>query len=65
LSVIGLVIGLTLTLLTSLVLGSKVPFLINPMFFAGISLLFLFFASIGGLASVRSVSKIDPIEAIG
>lgn len=65
LSVIGLVIGLTLTLLSSLVLGSKVPFLINPMFFAGISLLFLFFASIGGLASVRSVSKIDPIEAIG
>lgn len=65
LSIIGLLGGLFLTILSVLLLGSKVPFLINPAFFGGIFALFLLFACVGGIASVRSVSKIDPIEAIG
>lgn len=65
LSVIGLMIGLILTILSSILLGSKVPFLINPVFFVAIFALFILFAAVGGIASVRSVVKIDPIEAIG
>ena len=38
---------------------------VNILFFAGISLLFLACALLGGIASVRSVAKIDPVEAIG
>lgn len=65
LSALGLVIGVALTILSSILLGSKVPFLINPQFFMAIFILFLVFAAIGGIASVRSVAKIDPVEAIG
>lgn len=65
LSAMGLIIGLVLTILSSLLLGSKVPFLVNPQFFAAIFVLFLAFAAVGGIASVRSVAKIDPVEAIG
>lgn len=65
LTIIGLLIGFILVFLSGLLLQSKVPFLINPTFFAGVIGLFLFFGIIGGLASVRAVTKIDPVEAIG
>jgi putative ABC transport system permease protein len=65
LSLLGLAAGLALTVITSIFLGSKVPFLINPIFFSGIASLFLFLAVAGSLVSVRSVTKIDPVEAIG
>lgn len=65
LSVGGLIVGMGLALLTGVFLEGSVPFAINPLFFAAISLLFLLFAAIGALASVRSVTKIDPVEAIG
>lgn len=61
----GLAIGLALTMLTTALLGSKVPFLVSPWFFGGIVLLFMVFSAIGGLASVRAVTKIDPVKAIG
>ena len=64
LSVFGLVIGAVLAIATGLALGTKVPFAINPVFFGGIAGLFLICAAIGGVASVRSVTKIDPVEAI-
>lgn len=64
-TVIGLGIGLAITLISGLLLGSKVPFLVSPIFFSVIILLYLLFAAIGGLASVRAVTKIDPVEAIG
>lgn len=64
-SVLGLAVGLGLTVLTGILLASKVPFLVNPVFFVGIFMLFIVFAAVGGIASVRSVAKIDPIEAIG
>lgn len=63
--VVGLASGFGLTLLSAAVLGSKVPFLINPTFISGIVLLFLLFTAVGALASVRAVTKIDPIRAIG
>lgn len=64
LSVIGLTIGFALALATGILLGDTVPFALNPIFFAGITGAFLLCAAIGGLASVRSVTKIDPVEAI-
>ena len=65
LSVFGLLIGMALAVLTGILLATKVPFAINPIFFIGISTLFLVCAAVGGVASVLSVAKIDPVEAIG
>lgn len=64
LSIVGLAVGLGLALLTGFFLAGKVPFTVNILFFIGITLLFLVCAAIGGIASVRSVAKIDPVEAI-
>lgn len=61
----GMLVGLVLTLLTGWGLTGKVPFLVQPLFFAAITVLFLFCAAVGGVASVRVVTKIDPVEAIG
>lgn len=61
----GMAVGLACTLLTGWGLAGKVPFLVQPIFFAGITTLFLLFSAIGGIASVRVVTKIDPVEAIG
>ena len=46
-------------------MAGKVPFAVNIYFYLGISALFLACAAIGGVASVWSVVKIDPVEAIG
>lgn len=62
---LGMLIGLGLTLLSGALLGDKVPFMVQPLFFAAIAGLFLICAIIGGIASVRAVTKIDPVEAIG
>ncbi len=64
LSIAGLALGFALALTTGLLLGDKVPFAFNPLFYAGIAGVFLLCAAIGGLVSVRSVTKIDPVEAI-
>lgn len=65
LSSIGLATGLALAMLTGFLLADKVPFAVNLFFFIGIAVIFLACAVIGGIASVRSVVKIDPVEAIG
>lgn len=64
LSMFGLVVGGVLAVITGVLLGAKVPFAVNPWFYGAIAGLFLVCAAIGGLASVRSVTKIDPVEAI-
>lgn len=64
LSVFGLAIGGLLAVITGLLLAGKVPFAVNPVFYGGIAGLFLVCAALGGIASVRSVTKIDPVEAI-
>jgi putative ABC transport system permease protein len=64
LTVIGMIMGLTLTMATGILLASKVPFAVQPFFFIAIAVGFVLFGVIGGLASVRAVTKIDPAEAI-
>jgi putative ABC transport system permease protein len=61
----GMILGVIFTLCTAWGLADKVPFLIQPLFFVAITALFLLCAAIGGIASVRVVTKIDPVEAIG
>lgn len=65
LSASGMAIGLLLTLLSGVFLGSIIPFMVQPLFFGVIISLFLLCAVIGAIASVRAVTKIDPVEAIG
>lgn len=63
-SVIGLVIGLGLTYLTEQFLPVTMPFKSNPSFYAIITLLIIITSQIGAIFSVKSVSKIDPLEVI-
>ena len=65
LTVAGLLAGALLTMISVYFLKGKVPFLVNPWFFSGIFGLFLVCTLFGSLASVRAVTKIDPIKAIG
>ena len=61
----GVVTGLLGTVGTAYVLPSKVPFESNLLFYGGISLLMVAFASLGALFSVKAIVKIDPLKAIG
>lgn len=65
LATIGIGIGLLLTVGTSLVLPAAVPYSTNWVFFAAITVLMIGVAVLGALFSVRTVVKIDPLEAIG
>lgn len=64
LALIGMTLGLGLTLFTAWRLYGIVPFMVNISFFVGISIIFLAFASFSAIFSVRSVVKIDPARAI-
>ncbi len=64
LTALGMIIGLAFTLLTGMLLSGKVPFAVQPVFFVSIAAGFMIFCIIGGIASVRAVTKIDPAEAI-
>ncbi len=61
----GMVIGLALALILGFALPSSVPFALNPLFLAVIAVLFVTFAGLGGLFSVRQVLRIDPLVAMG
>lgn len=61
----GTVVGFILTLLSGYFLSGKVPFAVNPLFFIGISLACFIFPILGGLFSVSTIVKIDPVSAIG
>ena len=63
-SLIGLAIGLGLTYLTEAFLPVTVPFKSNPYYYALIAVLILITSQIGAFFSVRSVSKVDPLEVI-
>lgn len=65
LATVGVSIGLLATLGTALVLPDAVPFQVNGLFFAGISVLMILVALIGAFFSVRTIVKIDPLKAIG
>lgn len=65
LSAVGVGTGLLLTLGTSLVLPATVPYQNNSLFLISITLLLVVVAVLGALFSVRTVVRIDPLEAIG
>ena len=60
----GVLLGLALTLLSGLALPDEVPFRLNLTLDAAITAAFILFSVLGGLISVRIVSRIDPVEAI-
>lgn len=62
---IGVSIGLAATIGTSLVLPPVVPYQNNFLFLGVITALLILFAVLGAFFSVRTVAKIDPLEAIG
>lgn len=64
LAVVGIVVGATLTGLTMLVLPASMPFRLDWPLDALIVGAFILFAALGGLIAVRSVARIDPVEAI-
>lgn len=63
-TVIGLAIGLILTYLTKVFLPVSVPFKINVLFLISITLLMIITSLLGSLFSVKSVSKVDPLEVL-
>lgn len=65
LATIGTITGLVLTFITSYVLPATVPFEVNVLFLAIITGLLVSFAILGAFFSVRTIVKIDPLEAIG
>jgi putative ABC transport system permease protein len=64
LTLMGILLGFLLTVVSYLFLKDSLPFAFNPLFFAGISLAFLVFSLVGALFSVRAVFKIDPVKAL-
>ena len=65
LAILAVSLGLALTLLSAVFLPTSVPFQVNPLFFAGISVLMVLIAVFGALFSVVSIVKVDPLKAIG
>lgn len=63
-SIIGIAVGLGLTYLTDYFLPASVPFKSNPYYYLIISSLILVTSQIGAIFSVRSVSKVDPLDVI-
>lgn len=62
---LGLIIGLGLTIITSLLIPPVVPFLNNWIFYSLIFILLIIMSVAGTLFSVLIISKIDPLKAIG
>ena len=65
LALIGTVIGLLLTLLTSVFLPEAVPVKFDPGTLAVYAIVLIFISLLGSVFSVFSIRKIDPLKAIG
>lgn len=65
LSTVSILIGIGLTHVTTLVLPEGMPFNLLPEMVVTYSLVLLATSLIGSLFSVRSITKIDPITALG
>lgn len=63
-SLIGVLIGLGLTILSEYFLPYTVPFKSNYLFYAIIGGLILVISLIGAIFSVKGVSKVDPLEVL-
>ncbi|MDO4411537.1 ABC transporter permease [Cutibacterium sp.] len=64
LAIVGLAVGLGLTLLTGVVMPDKVPFQFTWWLYGLVTAAFALFSVLGGLLSVKVISGIDPVEAI-
>lgn len=64
LSLIGVLLGACLTMITQMFLPAAMPFNMNSFFYISISLLMVIFAVAGSLFSIRSIVKIDPLDAL-
>lgn len=64
LTLFGVLTGLSLTLITGLLLPNAVPYMNNFTFLISITTLLIAVALLGAFFSVRTVVKIDPLEAI-
>lgn len=65
LTLFGVLIGMLLLGITVLFLPSAVPFQLDPLMIGLILGLIFIFSIIGGLFSVRSATKVDPLIAMG
>ena len=65
LSLVGSILGLVGTWITSFVLPSAVPFLGNGLYYSIIFVSLIIFSLVGTLFSVLAIRKIDPLKAIG
>ena len=65
LSLVGSILGLVGTWVTSLVLPSAVPFLGNGLYYSIIFVSLIIFSLVGILFSVLAIRKSDPLKAIG
>lgn len=63
--VIGVGAALGLSILTSLIMPSAMPFAVHGMEWALYSVILVVVAMVGGLFSMRTVTKVDPVTAIG
>jgi putative ABC transport system permease protein len=64
LTLIGLLLGIALTLASIYFLPSQVPTRINAIFFVVVGGLILFCSLIGALFSVKTIVNVDPARAI-
>jgi len=61
----GVILAFILGYLTSLILPEAMPFTIDGMQWLSDGLILILVSIVGGLFSIRTVTKVDPINAIG
>ncbi len=65
LSFISIILGILLTYGTALILPDEMPFTLDPKLVILYALLLLVISILSSLVSVRKITKIDPLQAIG
>ncbi|MNC33702.1 FtsX-like permease family protein [compost metagenome] len=65
LSLISIVVGILLTYGTALILPEGMPFALDVKLVVLYAILLLVISVLGSLVSVRKITKIDPLQAIG
>lgn len=65
LSILSIIIGILLTLGTALVLPDGMPFDLDPILVITYAIVLLVISVLSSLLSVRKITKIDPLKAIG
>lgn len=64
-SIVGVALAYLLSFLTSLVLPAAMPFTVDLIQWSLYGVILILVSMIGGLFSIRTVTKVDPITAIG